>query len=111
MVRQLKPTQDPMKRQLVLHVGRLVKPLIVIDAKGNPGCPTVASGSGNLRRKKRRLTDDITTNAGRDGKSGTSARKANPDLRIVPVNRKGNGSYAQNAKVECVIRVFPDVSQ
>src|SRR5580658_9753455 len=35
-------------------------------------------------------------------------RKAR-DLRIVPVDRKGDGRVTQNTEVKSVVRIFPDV--
>ena len=99
-----------MERQLVLHVRRLVEPLIVIDAERQSRLADRGPGSGNLRRKEasgnRRHHDER-----RDVMEvrHIGAQREARDLRVVPVDREGDRSIAQNAEVERVMRVLPDV--
>ena len=78
--------------------------------KGNPLCPTVAPAPATCGGKNRAATDDMTTNADRLWKFGTSARNAKPgNLRVVPVDRERDRRIAEHAEVEGVVGVLPDV--
>ena len=99
-----------MKRQLILHVRRLVEPFIMIDAEGQSGLPDRGPGSGNLRRKEasgHRGHHDKRRDVMKVRHIG--AQREARDLCIVPIDGKGDGSIAQNAEVECIMRVLPDV--
>ena len=99
-----------MEGQLVLQVRRLIELFIMIDAEGISALADRGARPGNLRRKE----------ASGDGRHHYERREVVKvghidtqrearDLRIVPVDGEGDGSIAQDAEIEGIVGVFPDV--
>jgi hypothetical protein len=96
--------------QLILHVRRLVEPFIMIDSERQSGLSHRGPSSGNLRR------EEASGHRGHHDKRRDvmkvrhiGAQREARDLCIVPIDGKSDGSIAQNAEVECIMRVLPDV--
>ena len=100
----------PVKGQLILHVRGLVESFIMIDPEGQSRLSHCGPGSSNLRR------EEASGHRGHHDKRRDvmkvrhiGAQREARDLCIVPIDGKGDGSIAQNAEVECIMRVLPDV--
>ena len=89
---------------------RLVEFLVVVDAEGQAGLAHGGSGSGHLRRIKAggyRRGNHVGADA--MDLRNIHAQGVAGNLRVVPVDGKGDGSVSQHAEVECVVGILPDV--
>jgi hypothetical protein len=91
-------------------MGGLIEPLVVIDAERKTALPNGSAGACALRREEarghrghhnKRREVVIVGHVRANGKAG--------NFRVMPVDRESDGCIAQDAKVEGVVRVLPDV--
>ena len=97
-------------RESVLDVGGLVEFLVVIDAEGKSALPDGCAGAGDLRReeaRRHRGHDDEGGDVVEVRHIGTQGEAG--DLGVVPVDGEGDGRVAEDAEVEGVVGVLPDV--
>ena len=104
------PAQGPRFADLVLDVGGLVELFVVVDAEGKPPVWRGGSGSGDLRREEARSDgghDEVGAEVVVFGDVGVE--RVAGDLGVVPVDGEGDGRVAEDAEVEGVVGVLPDV--
>src|SRR5882757_3977704 len=88
----------------------LVEPFIVIDAEGKSTASDRSAGTGDLRREEagsNRRHHDERRKVVEVGNIGANCEAW--DLRVVPIDWKGNRRVAEHAEVKRVVSVLPDV--